>query len=211
MYVPKTFEEPQLYKLYDLMRTNPFAALVIQGENGLNVNHVPFAVCPNPPPYGMLRCHVARANPVWRELPTCKECVVIFQGPHAYISPSWYPSKKEHGKVVPTWNYAVVHAYGRPETIEDAGWLINLLDELTEKHESSQSAPWKVSDAPREFIDKMLRSIVGIEIPISRICGKWKQSQNRPPADRYGVIAGLEGQDDSASKAVAQLVRKTLD
>lgn len=210
MHIQKHFEENRLEMLHDLMRAHAFASLVTFGETELNVNHLPFALSSMPLPYGTLRCHVARANPVWRDFSDCVESVVVFQGPHAYISPSWYPSKKQHGKVVPTWNYAVVHAYGQPIIREDADWLTDLLNDLTNQHESEQASPWQVSDAPKDFIDNLLRMIVGIEIPITRIYGKWKQSQNRPRADRYGVIAGLESRDEQGSSAVADFVRNTL-
>lgn len=210
MYISKHFEETRLEVLHALMRTYSFGALVTAGQGELNVNHLPFVVAPAPSPYGTLRCHVARTNPVWREFPTSIESMVMFQGPHGYISPSWYPSKKQHGKVVPTWNYAVVHAYGQPKIVEEIDWLTDLLNDLTDQHESSMASPWKISGAPKDYIDKMLGAIVGIEIPITRIYGKWKQSQNRPLADRHGVIAGLEARDEQQSSAVAELVRKTL-
>ncbi len=208
MHIPRQFEEARVDVLHALMRDYPFASLITSGESGLDVNHLPFVLSPTPQPYGTLRCHVARANPVWRDLSTSMEAVVVFHGPHTYISPSWYPSKQEHGKVVPTWNYAVVHAYGQPRIVEDADWLTGLVSALTSQHESEQNSPWHVSDAPADFIDKMIRSIVGIEIPLRRIYGKWKQSQNRSLADRHGVVAALENRGEHE---VAELIRRTTD
>jgi transcriptional regulator len=150
------------------------------------VNHIPFLMRD-----GMLVGHVARANDVWKNL--AGESVVIFQGPEAYITPSWYASKREHGKVVPTWNYAVVHAHGTPRAIEDRDWLYALVTELTDANEASRPQPWKVTDAPAEFVRAQLGAIVGIEIAVARLVGKWKASQNRSAADRRGVIEGLGG------------------
>jgi transcriptional regulator len=210
MYLPKQFEETNLTILHGLIRSHPFATLVTYGETGLEVNHLPFLLDPGRGEYGTLRGHVARANPVWQQLAGTSESIAVFQGPECYISPGWYPSKQEHGKVVPTWNYAVVHAYGVARAIEDGAWLLELVGELTDTHEAPRAQPWKVTDAPAEFIDKLIESIVGIEIPITKINGKWKVSQNRPPADRQGVIAGLEARPDEASQAMASLVQQAI-
>ena len=148
---------------------------------------------------------------MWKTLSDTVESVAVFRGPQTYISPNWYPSKRQHGKVVPTWDYAVVHAHGRPRFTEDAAWLLGNVSELTDRHESAQTRRWKVADAPRDFIEKMLAAIVGIEIPITRIQGKWKVSQNRPRADRHGVVAGLEARGDGDSDAIAALVRQTVE
>jgi transcriptional regulator len=210
MYLPTQFEETNLTILHGLIRSHPFATLVTYGETGLEVNHLPFLLDPGRGEYGTLRGHVARANPVWQQLAGTSESIAVFQGPECYISPGWYPSKQEHGKVVPTWNYAVVHAYGVARAIEDGAWLLELVGELTDTHEAPRAQPWKVTDAPAEFIDKLIESIVGIEIPITKINGKWKVSQNRPPADRQGVIAGLEARPDEASQAMASLVQQAI-
>ncbi len=191
MYLPSHFHETRLEVLHGLMRAHPLATLVTQGANGLVANHFPLEIDADASPHGTLRGHMARANPAWREHPTGTEVLVIFQGPHAYVSPSWYPSKQRDGRVVPTWNYAVVHAYGALRTIEDATWLRGLVGRLTATYEAAQRAPWKVEDAPVDFIDRMLTAIVGFEIPITRVEGKWKMSQNRPAEDRAGVAAGL--------------------
>jgi transcriptional regulator len=210
MYLPKQFEETDLNILHGLIKSHPFAALVTYGDSGLEVNHLPFLVDSDRGEFGTLRGHVARANPVWRQLSATSETIAVFQGPECYISPGWYPSKQEHGKVVPTWNYAVVHAHGVAHAIEDGAWLLQLVSELTDTHEAASALPWKVTDAPAEFIDKLIESIVGIEIPISRINGKWKVSQNRPPADRLGVIAGLATRQDESSTAMAGLVQQAI-
>jgi len=141
--------------------------------------------------YGVLKGHVNRANSVWKSLPPTKESIVTFQGAESYISPSWYPSKQEHGKVVPTWNYVVLHAYGMPRAVTDKDWLYQHLNELTNQHESKLEKPWKVSDAPNNFIEKMSQGIVGIEIPISNLLGMWKTSQNKQQNDKQGIINGL--------------------
>jgi len=210
MYIPKAHEETRTDVLHDLIKTHPFGSIVTLGQAGLNVNHIPFLIDPSKGEHGTLRGHVARANPIWQDFSNHTESVVIFQGPDAYISPSWYPSKHETGKAVPTWNYAVVHAHGFLNIHEDADWLLQLVSELTERHESTQKLPWKVSDAPADYIEKILAAIVGIEIPISRLVGKWKVSQNRPAADRLGVAAGLQSKNTAASLAMADTVIKSL-
>ena len=208
MYNPKHFEETRVEVLHQLIRQHAFAALVTSGPDGLSANHIPLEIDPEPAPLGTLRGHVARGNPLWKQTTADNETLVIFQGPSTYITPSWYATKQQTGKVVPTWNYAIVHAYGRIRFTENAGWLRRLLTQLTDHHESSRSAPWKLSDAPDEFIERQMQAIVGIEIPITRLIGKWKVSQNRPAADRAGVIAGLAQNGDATSQAMAELVRQ---
>ncbi|MBI3715664.1 MAG: FMN-binding negative transcriptional regulator [Betaproteobacteria bacterium] len=205
MYQPAHFKEERVAVLHQLIHENPLGALVSMTAEGLSANHIPFEIVDSPAPYGTLRAHVARANPLWKEA-AGKEVMVIFQGADAYISPSWYPSKKEHGKVVPTWNYAVVHAHGPLKVFDDAEWLRAFVTKLTERHESALPAPWKVSDAPADYIDTMLKAIVGIEVPIGKLVGKWKVSQNRPAADRAGTIAGLGKVDAENARAMASLV-----
>jgi len=210
MYLPSHFEEKRAEVLRHLMCEHPLGTLVTLGPQGLNAEHVPQEFDPNPAPFGTLRCHLARANPAWREHAKEVEALVIFQGPSTYVSPSLYPSKRETGKVVPTYNYAVVHAYGPMHIVDDAVWLRGLVDRLTRRHEAGRAQPWKVADAPEDYIEAMLRAIVGIEIPITRIAGKWKMSQNRPPPDREGVAKGLAAADDADAVAVSQLVREHL-
>jgi transcriptional regulator len=191
VYVPQAFEETRVEKLHACIRAHPLAALVSMGPDGLDANHIPFLVDAGPGPCGTLRGHLARANPAWRALAESPAALAIFQGPQAYVSPSWYPGKREHGMVVPTWNYVVVHAYGRVRIIEDAQWLRALVTRLTDEHESARSQPWKVTDAPEEFVARQLRAIVGVEIPVEKLVGKWKASQNRSREDVEAVTAGL--------------------
>src|SRR5262249_6329081 len=147
-------------------------------------------------PWGTLRGHVARANPVWRETRTDVEALAIFQGPRRYVTPSWYPTMAETEKVVPTFNYLAVHAHGPLRIVDDPAWVRRLVERLTDRYEENRPAPWRVGDAPADFIDQQLRAIVGIEIPITRLQGKWKASQNRPGADREGVVRGLRADGD---------------
>ncbi|MCC7410080.1 MAG: FMN-binding negative transcriptional regulator [Gammaproteobacteria bacterium] len=206
MHIPTDFEESRLPVLRALIDAQPLGALVSSGPNGLEANHVPFLVDPDPVPFGTLYGHVARANPIGRPGAVSGEVLVIFQGPEHYVSPGWYPSKRETGRVVPTWNYAVVHARGVLRLIEDAGWLRHCVTRLTDRHESGRAQPWQVTDAPAEFVERMLAAIVGIEIAITALSGKWKMSQNRPRADRVGVAAGLRAEATARANAVAALI-----
>jgi transcriptional regulator len=206
MYLPKHFEETRVEVLHGLIRAHPLGALVTLTANGLEANHIPFEIDPDPAPFGTLRGHVARANPAWREL-SRGDALIIFQGPQIYVSPSWYPSKREGGKVVPTWNYALVHVYGPLRAVDDAAWLRVFVEKLTDRHEAARPDRWHVTDAPADYVDKMVTAIVGIEISIARMVGKWKVSQNRPAADRVGVAAGLEAQGTDVAGAMAELVR----
>ena len=192
MYLPAHFAETRTEVLHQLISTHPLAALVTVGSQGLNANHIPIEIEPAPAPFGTLRGHVARSNPVWREFAKDVEALVIFQGAQTYISPSWYPTKQETGKVVPTYNYMVVHAYGPLRIVEDRAWLRGLVNGLTNRFEAASSQPWKITDAPDDYIETMLGAIVGIEIPVTRLVGKWKTSQNRVAVDRAGVVKGLQ-------------------
>jgi transcriptional regulator len=209
VYVPKHFEETRIEVLHALIRRHPLGTLVAMTPQGLDANHIPFEIDREPAPYGTLRCHVARANPLWQALSSAPETLVVFQGSDAYISPSWYAGKQEHGKVVPTWNYAVVHAHGQARIVHDAAWLRSLVTALTDRYEEHRADRWRVTDAPPEYIEKMLAAIVGIEIPIARLTGKSKLSQNRSSADRRGVIAGLESERPVA-ETVAALIKEKL-
>ena len=184
-----------------------FAALVTLGPDGLTADHIPLELDSEPAPLGTLRGHVARANPVWQIYRKDVEALAVFQGPDVYVSPAWYPTKQETGKVVPTWNYAVVHAHGPLRVVDDPEWLRALVTRLTDRHEAGRAQPWRVTDAPADFIDGMLKGIVGLEIPITRLDGKWKMSQNRNAVDRAGVVQALRAAGDGASAAVADLVR----
>ena len=208
MYMPKHFEERDPGVLHALIAACPLGAWVTHANDALEVNHMPFLIEPARGEHGTLIGHVARANPVWRTFSTIIESVVIFQGAESYITPSWYASKQQHGKVVPTWNYAVVHAYGMPRAIEDKPWLRDLVTRLTSTHESGRARPWAVSDAPPEYIDQMLSAIVGIEIPITAILGKWKTSQNRAAQDKLGTIAGLRERGDENALEMAALIER---
>lgn len=208
MYTPRQFEESDINVLHALMSSHPLGAWVAVGDGQLIVNHIPFLVDSTRGEYGTLIGHVARANPIWKSFARDVASVVIFQGPQSYISPSWYPSKQAHGKVVPTWNYAVVHAHGVPRAVEDRSWLVQHVTQLVAAHEAERPVPWSVSDAPPEYIGSMLEAIVGIEIPIATILGKWKASQNRPLPDKLGAIAGLEERGDADSRQMAELVRR---
>ena len=186
--------------------SSPRATSVSSAASGLQANHIPFLIDPGVSKLGTLRGHVARANPQWREFDPAQEALVIFRGPERYITPSWYATKRESGKVVPTWNYAVVHAYGRMKVVEDLAWLRRQIADLTAANEAARAEPWAVTDAPESFVAAMARGIVGIEIEIARIEGKWKVSQNRPEADRHGVVEGLRAEADAPSRAMAELV-----
>jgi transcriptional regulator len=211
MYIPKSFEPPDPDTLLEFMRARSFGVLVTVTRQGLDGNHLPFVFDPAPTPYGTLRGHVARANPIWRECQERPEALVIFQGPDSFISPSWYPTKQETGAVVPTWNYIAVHAHGTVRVVEDAGWLRAHVTALTTRHEASREAPWAVSDAPSDYIEKMVGAIVGIEMPITRVTGKWKLSQNRSERDRAGVVDGLLGEGSESAATMAALVKAGLD
>src|SRR5947209_8638593 len=198
MYQPPHFREDRLAVQHALIRAHPLGLIVTAGPGGLQANPIPFLVDSDACEKGTLRAHLARANPQLAELAAVEECLVVFQGPQRYITPSWYATKRETGKVVPTWNYIMVHAWGRPRVIDDTSWLRQQVGELTVSQEHTRAAPWAVDDAPAGFIAAQLQAIVGIEIPIARSEGKWKVSQNRPPADQLGVVAGLRGEQAEA-------------
>jgi len=196
MYLPRHFEETRLPVLHDLIRAQPLATLVTLASSGLTANHIPLILDADAGPNGTLRGHVARANPLWRDFSAEAGALDVFHGPEAYITPSWYAEKPRSGKVVPTWNYAVVHASGPLVVIDDAAWVRALVERLTRQMETPRPQPWSVADAPSEYIDAQVSAIVGLEIPITRICGKWKLSQNRTAEDREGVAHGLADSDD---------------
>ena len=205
MYLPTAFREDRLETLHALIRGHRLGTLITAGPGGLIANLVPFTLV-EIGGKGTLRAHIAKANDQVDALRAGAETLIVFQGPEAYITPSWYVSKGEHGRVVPTWNYAVVQARGTPRVIDDSEWIRAQIDDLTEAQEGQRSAPWKVSDAPEPFIARQLKAIIGVEIPILNIEGKWKVSQNRSAADRQGVEEGLqrEGINDEMATLVAQ-------
>jgi transcriptional regulator len=210
MYLPAHFEETRIEVLHQLVRSHPLGMLVTLGAGGLNANHIPFELHPDPAPFGTLRAHVARANPAWQELQGGVEPLVVFQGPHHYITPSWYPAKRVGGKVVPTFNYLVAHAYGPARAIDDPAWLRTLVGRLTDRFEAGREVPWKVDDAPADFVAAQLRASVGIEMPVARLIGKWKASQNRPDADRIGVVEGLRQAAGAHAEAMAAAVQEQM-
>jgi transcriptional regulator len=205
MYQPPHFREDRIEVQHDLIRAHSLGLLITAGPGGLQANFIPFVIYDTESNHGTLRCHMARGNPQWRELGSVSGCLVVFQGPQEYITPSWYPTKKATGKVVPTWNYVTVHAWGRPQVVEDSGWLRRQVEDLTNLKEGGLPKPWLVDDAPADYLASQMKGIVGVEIPIAKIEGKWKVSQNRPEVDRAGVVAGLRGGGEQA-EAVAALV-----
>jgi transcriptional regulator len=205
MYQPSAFQEERIEVLHALIRTHPLATLITAGAGGLIANLVPFTLVADAGDKGTLRAHIAKANDQVVALKAGAETLVVFHGPQAYITPTWYPSKKEHGRVVPTWNYVVVQARGTPRVVDDPVWLRAQIGELTSRQEDHRPDPWKVTDAPEPFIHDQLRAIIGVDIPIQSLEGKWKVSQNRSTVDRQGVYDGLlaEGIEDMA-KLVAE-------
>lgn len=211
MYSPAHFTETRREILHGLIASHPLGALVTLTSSGLDANHIPFELDPVPTPsapHGTLRAHVARANSVWRDASAAHDALVIFQGPQTYITPSWYvETKPASGKVVPTWNYCVVHAHGPLRVIDDREWLRAQIEALVRRHEATQPNPWHVSEAPADFIEKQLAAIVGLEIPLTRLAGKWKVSQNRSAADRAGIVTGLAAHPAPDAPGMAALVR----
>lgn len=194
-----------------LLAAHPLGAWVCAGPDGLVANHLPFFLDRGRGPLGTLVGHVSRANPVWRGLASAGPSVVLFQGPQAYVSPGWYPGKARDGRVVPTWDYAVVHAHGRARAVHDRAWLRAMLDRLTDAHEAGRPAPWRVADAPQDYLDGLLRGIVGIELPIDRLEARLKASQDEAREDRLGTVQGLAAQPGEAARQMAALVQQALD
>jgi transcriptional regulator len=215
MYQTPQFEETRIEVMHELIRAHPLATLVtLTGTAGaeLDANHIPMLVdAPSAgAPFGTLRGHVARANPLWRDFSAQHGALAVFQGAQTYVTPAWYPEKQASGKVVPTWNYVVVHARGPLLVRDDAAWLLRFVTGFTDINEAGRDRPWRVSDAPPDYIDNMLRQIVGIEMPIRHISGKWKLSQNKTAATREGVVQGLSTAAGENAAAMAALVGKTL-
>jgi transcriptional regulator len=206
MYQPPHHREDRLDVQQALIRAHPLGMLVTLSSAGLIANPLPFILDDTVAPFGLLRAHLARANPQWRDIDRSIDALVIFQGAERYITPSWYPTKQETGKVVPTWNFVIVQASGPMRVIEEREWLAAQIDALTAQQEGGRAQPWSVKDAPERFVEAQLKGIVGIEIPIARIEGKWKVSQNRPEADRHGVVAGLRASGEETDRAMADLV-----
>lgn len=215
MYTPAHFAEERPERLHALIAAHPLGTLVTLASSRLAANLIPFEFDPAPTPvgpHGTLRAHVARANPVWRESSPTVDALVVFQGPQAYITPSWYvETKPATGQVVPTWNYRVVHAHGPLLVIDDRAWLRSQVERLVLRHESSRPTPWHVSDAPAGYIEKQLAAIVGLEIPVRRLAGKWKISQNRPAPDQAGVIAGLQTEVNPSARSMGEIMCKRTE
>ena len=203
MYIPTQFAEDRLPVLHDAIRQTGLANLVTTGPDGIIASPLPLMLDPDAGPYGTLYGHVARGNPQWRTTDAAIEALAIFMGPDAYVTPSYYETKRETGKVVPTWNYVTIHAYGTISFSEDLGRLLEVVTRLTARHEAGRADPWKVSDAPPAFTQSQLKGIVAFEMPIARLQGKWKMSQNRNATDRAGVVTGLR---EDGNEAVASVV-----
>ncbi|WP_416795694.1 FMN-binding negative transcriptional regulator [Ciceribacter azotifigens] len=208
MYQPPHHREDRREVQHALIRSHPLGLLISSGEGGLLANPIPFRLVNTDLGMGTLQAHMARANPQWRALAAGAEVLVVFQGADHYVTPAWYETKRETGKVVPTWNYAIVQVRGTVRVIEDSQWLRAQVNRLTDSHESRRMIPWAVDDAPDDFITAQLRGIVGIEVPITAIEGKWKVSQNRNEADRRGVAEGLGAEASDAAGAMAAMVRE---
>jgi transcriptional regulator len=211
MYVPRIFEERRPEVLHSLIREYPLGTLVVMTANGLEANHLPFEIDPGPAPHGVLNAHVARANPVWREFDSGVEALVVFNGPQSYVSPGWYPTKQESGKGVPTWNYVVVHARGTLHVMDDPVRARAHLEQLTAHHEAGRPHPWKITDAPADYIEQMLKQVVPIEIRLTQLFGKWKVNQNRVDRDRSSVVQGLLDEPRTAAREMADVVARSLE
>lgn len=209
MYCPSAFRQDDLATLHQQIQASGLALLSSAGEQGLQASHLPLLLEPHEGEFGTLYGHFARANPHWRDLATGAEALVVFSGADGYVHPGWYPAKAEHGKVVPTWNYIAVHAWGQAEVFDDPERLLRLVSRLSDRHEQGRARPWAVSDAPRAYIDAMLRAIVGFALPIRRIEGKWKLSQNRSAGDQAGVRAGLAESARASDRELAQQMNPT--
>jgi transcriptional regulator len=207
MYIPNANKEDRIPVLHDFVRDQPFASLITMGSSGIFASHIPMVLEQNGP-MGQLRCHISRANTQWRDFTPAVQALAIFAGPQHYITPSWYPEKQETAKVVPTWNYVVVHAYGHLKVIEDPEWLRSHLASLTNQQEASFPAPWKIEDAPPDYIASQIKGIVGLEMTIDRLEGKWKVSQNRSERDRIGVAEGLAKLNTTESLSMKDLVER---
>lgn len=206
MYLPKHFEITDPAVLRDFMHAHPLATLVVKDPSGLSADHIPLLVTGDEASGWKLAGHVARANPLWKKAAAGIDCLAIFHGPQHYISPNWYATKKEHGKVVPTWNYEVVHVQGRLHAVDDVEWLRKFLQRLTDTHEADQPKPWQVEDAPEDYLQRMLQAVVGIEIEIVALTGKAKMSQNQPEANRELLITALRQKESFNSVEMADMV-----
>jgi transcriptional regulator len=211
MYTPIQFKVDEAAEAHALMRAHPFAILVTHGADGVVATHLPTVLkVDEASPLGRIECHLARPNPQWKTFAPDTDALMIFQGAEAYIRPGWYPSKTQHGKAVPTWNYAVVHAYGRLQVMDDKDWLLRHVGELSDQQEAPYSTPWSMADAPADYLDRQARGIVGLTLAVTRLEGKIKMSQNRDMGDREGVVRGLGERAQALDTATAALVAKFL-
>lgn len=210
MYLPKQFEETSVPVLLSLIKAHPLATVITMSVSGLNANHIPMVLVESTNGQMALRGHVARANPMLADLVVSPQTLLVFQGAEHYITPSWYATKKETEKVVPTWNYAVVHVKGQMRVVDDAAWLHQQLEDLTVQQESTRAMPWSVNDAPAEFLDQIKQAIVGFEVQVESMVGKWKVSQNQPPKNRATVVEGLEREGTEKALLMRDLVKKNL-
>ena len=206
MFQPPVFREDRIEVINEMIRTHPFASIISMQEGEIVADHIPLIMHPELSTLGNLQGHMGRGNPIGKKLDETIEVLVIFQGPHHYITPTWYPSKKEHEKVVPTWNYIVVHARGKIKLHDDTDWILSHLTELTHRKEGGRKEPWKVSDAPDDFISRQLRGIIGIEIEITSFQATWKTSQNKTEEDNQGVVDGLKTEKTDAATTMAACV-----
>ena len=208
MYIPRHNEEKRVSAMHSLIVSRPLGTLVTLGASGLFASHIPMILEDDGSQFGVLKGHISRANTQWQDFVPTVDALAIFAGHQHYITPNWYPGTREHGKEVPTWNYVVVHAYGPLKIIQDDDWLLTNVEKLTNIHEAASPNPWKVSDAPEDFIKSQLKGIVGLELPIQRLEGKWKVSQNRTERERNGVVNGLAKLNTPESLAMKALVEE---
>ena len=208
MYIPVPNREDNVSVLRRFVRANPLCTLVTMTGKGLIASHIPIVLHESASGFGVLRGHLARGNSQWRDCDANVEALAIFMGPQHFISASWYPGTRTHGEEVPTWNYVAVHAYGSLRIIEDSNWLLDHLKILVEENERIVETPWSISDAPPEFIASQMRNIIGVEIDVSRVEGKWKASQNRDDEEAAGVVIGLRRLNTPASEVMSKLVRE---
>ncbi|MEO2280149.1 FMN-binding negative transcriptional regulator [Pseudoalteromonas pernae] len=207
MHIPRKFKQQNIEELIALMRQHPFANVIVHGSAGLEAHHLPLLLNETDGRY-YLQGHIAKANPLWKNMVDGDNCLVVFNGPHSYISPNYYPTKAENGKAVPTWNYVAVHAKGAMRFVHDAAWIFNAIDSLTNEQERNQPKPWSITDAPRDYIDRMLPALVGINIEVSQLEGQWKLSQNQPEVNQQGVVTRLSELSEDGAQTVAKLVQQ---
>jgi transcriptional regulator len=204
MHIPSKFKEVNLDKLHKFIQEYPLGTLVTSTENGINADHIPFYLHTDDNEQVVLQSHVAKANPLWGKCNDGQEILLIFHGPNAFVSPNFYPSKQETGKVVPTWNYSVVHVRGRIYFKHDSSWILQQLNDISNFHELNQNTPWSVSDAPESFTEKLVKAVVGLEVVIDDIVGNFKLSQNKTESDYFGVVNGLANSKNSSDQSVAK-------